>query len=266
MGIEVAKADGIAVVTFMNGKVNPITGAMHRDLLAALRDIDADPEIRVGILTGAGDRAFSAGDDIKHEDPGSGSAATDLHHALGNGPARDGDATPPGYDWADAVMSYRRATPFIGAVRGWCLGRALGYLVSLTDIRICSPDARFGLPEIAYGMGGMGGTFRLNRHLPSVIAYEMALTGEPIDAAEALRVHLVNRVVEADELMAEAHRIAGLIARHPALAVRTELETLRRAESMSPADAYGYGMAAYRLQRAVIGESDVQDAFLYKGR
>jgi enoyl-CoA hydratase/carnithine racemase len=266
MGIEVEKSDGIAVVTLANGKVNPITSQMHRDLLAALRDIDADPAIRVGILTGAGERAFSAGDDIKHEDPGSGDAALDLHAALGNGPAGETDATPPGYDWADAVMAYRRATPFIGAVRGWCLGRALGYLLALTDIRVCTPDAKFGLPEIAYGMGGMGGTFRLNEHLPSVIAYEMALTGEPIDAAEALRVHLVNRVVAPDALLDEARRLAQLIARHPALAVRTELETLRRAATMSPGDAYAFGMSAYRLQRSAIGESDVQDTFLYKAR
>ena len=266
MGIEVETSDGIAVVTLANGKVNPITSGMHRDLLAALRAIDADPGVRVGILTGAGERAFSAGDDIKHEDPGSGSAATDLHTALGNGPAREADATPPGYDWADAVMAYRRATPFIGAVRGWCLGRALGYLVALTDIRICTPDAKFGLPEIAYGMGGMGGTFRLPRHLPAGIAYEMALTGEPIDAAEALRVHLVNRVVDPGDLMTEARRIAGSIARHPALAIRTELETLRRAESMGSDDAYAFGMTAYHAQRLAIGETDVQDAFLYKGR
>ncbi len=266
MGIEVHTADGVATVTLANGKVNPITPAMHRDLLAALREIDADPGVRVGILTGAGERAFSAGDDIKHEDPGSGSASADLHSALGNGPARDGEEAPPGFDWADRVMAHRRATPFVGAVRGWCLGRALGYLLELTDIRLCAPDARFGLPEIAYGMGGMGGTFRLSRHLPAVVAHEMALTGEPIGADEALRVHLVNRVVAAGELMPEARRVAALIARHPPLAVRTELETLRRAESMGPADAYAYGMAAYRLQRLAMGESDVQDAFLYRGR
>lgn len=266
MGIEVERADGIAVVTIANGKVNPITQAMHRELLAALREIDADPGVRVGILTGAGERAFSAGDDIKHEDPGSGSTATDLLNALGGGPAREADETPPGFDWADAVMAHRRATPFIGAVRGWCLGRALGYLLALTDIRLCAPDARFGLPEIAYGMGGMGGTFRLNRHLPPVVAHELALTGEPIDAEEALRVHLVNRVVPADELLPEARRVAASIARHPALAVRVELEAMRRADDLAAADAYAYGMSAYRLQRLAMGESDVQDEFLYRGR
>jgi enoyl-CoA hydratase/carnithine racemase len=266
MGIDISKAGAVAVVTIANGKVNPITQAMHRELLAALREVDADPAIRVGILTGAGERAFSAGDDIKHEDPGSGSAQADLHNALGSGPAGDGLDTPPGYDWADAVMAHRRATPFIGAVRGWCLGRALGYLLALTDIRVCAPDARFGLPEIAYGMGGMGGTFRLNRYVPSVIAHEMALTGEPIDAQEALRVHLVNRVVAADDLLPEAHRIAERIARHPALAVRVELESLRRADALAPADAYAFGMTLYRAQRLATGESDVQDTFLYRGR
>ena len=159
-----------------------------------------------------------------------------------------------------------RATPFIGAVRGWCLGRALGYLLALTDIRVCTPDARFGMPEIAYGMGGMGGTFRMNQHLPSVVAHEMALTGEPIDAQEALRVHLVNRIVPPEELLPEAHRIARSIARHPALAIRVELASLRRAESLAPADAYAFGMTLYRLERLATGESDVQDEFLYKGR
>jgi enoyl-CoA hydratase/carnithine racemase len=266
MGIELQKTGAVAVVTIANGKVNPITPDMHRELLAALRDVDTDPAIRVGILTGAGTRAFSAGDDIRHEEPGSGEGSADLLNALGGGPASEAQETPPGYDWADAVMAHRRVTPFIGAVRGWCLGRALGYLLALTDIRICTPDARFGLPEIAYGMGGMGGTFRLNRHLPSVIASEMALTGEPIDADEAVRVHLVNRIVAADGLMGEAHRIAASILRHPALAVRVELETLRRAETMGPDDAYTFGMTAYRLQRLAMGESDVQDAFLYQGR
>jgi enoyl-CoA hydratase/carnithine racemase len=266
MGIEIEKAGAVAVVTIANGKVNPITQAMHLELLAALRDVDADPEIRVGILTGAGERAFSAGDDIKHEDPGSGSAQTDLRNALGSGAADDGHSAPPGYDWADAVMAHSRATPFHGAVRGWCLGRALGYLLALTDIRVCAPDARFGLPEIAYGMGGMGGTFRLNRHLPSVVAHEMALTGEPIDAAEALRVNRVNRVVPAEELLPEAHRIAQRIARHPALAVRVELASLRRAASLAPDDASAYGMALYRAQRLAMGESDVQDTFPYQGR
>jgi len=92
----------------------------------------------------------------------------------------------------------------------------------------------------------------------------MALTGEQIGAEEALRVHLVNRIVPAEVLMDEALRVAGLIARHPPLGVRVEMEALRRSADMTPGDAYAFAMSLYRLQRAAIGESDVQERFLYK--
>jgi len=264
MGIEFAKAGAIATFTIANGSVNPITPAMHRELHAAMLDFLADPELRVGILTGAGARAFSAGDDIKSEYQASGDPATDLLGAMGPGPVPVGADDPPGYDAADALLRMERTKPVIGAVRGWCLGRGLFYLLRLTDIRIASPDARFGLPEIAYGMGGIAGTMQLSRHLPPTAAWEMALTGEPIDAEEALRIHLVNRLVAAEDLLAEANRIAGLIARHPPLAVRTEMEALRRGERLAADDAYALGSHLYRLQRLAIGESDVQDTFLYK--
>ncbi len=264
MGIEYTRDGAIATFTLANGTVNPITPAMHRQMHAAMLDFLADPDLRVGILTGAGERAFSAGDDIKSESPTSGDAVTDLLGAMGPGPVTPDEADPAGWDAADAVLRMERTKPVIGAVRGWCLGRGLFYLLRLTDIRIATPDARFGLPEIAYGMGGIGGTMRLGRYLPPTTAWELALTGEPIDAAEALRIHLLNRVVEPDELLPEARRLAGLIARHPPLAVRTEMEALRRSEELDADDAYALGMALYRAQRLAIGEPDVQDAFLYK--
>ena len=264
MGIEYTRDGAVATFTLANGKVNPITPAMHRELHAAMLDFLADPDLRVGILTGAGERAFSAGDDIKSESPSSGDAAGDLLGAMGPGPATRDAPDPAGWDAADAVLRLERTKPLIGAVRGWCLGRGLFYLLRLTDIRIATPDARFGLPEIAYGMGGIAGTMRLGRYLPPAAAWELALTGEPIDAAEALRIHLLNRVVEPDELMPEARRLAGLIARHPPLAVRTEMEALRRSEELDADDAYALGMSLYRAQRLAIGEPDAQDMFLYK--
>jgi enoyl-CoA hydratase/carnithine racemase len=264
VGIEYTTDGAIATFTIRNGSVNPLTPAMHREMVEAVRAFEADPAIRVGILTGAGERAFSAGDDIKHEVPGSGDAVTDLLGAMGDGPGAPGAPEPPGWDWADALLRHERTKPIVGAVRGWCLGRGLAYLLLLTDVRVAADDARFGLPEIAYGMGGIAGELRLARHLPPVVAWEMALTGEPIDAQEALRVHLVNRVVATDEVLAEATRLAGLIARHPPLAVRIEMEALRRSSELGPGDAYALGQALYRLQRLATGESDVQDVFLYK--
>jgi enoyl-CoA hydratase/carnithine racemase len=246
MGIEYTKDGPVATFTLANGKVNPITPAMHREMAAAMADFLADPELRVGILTGAGERAFSAGDDLKSEDPTSGSAVEDLLGAMGPGPARPGDPEPPGYDPADAILRMARTKPVIGAVRG------------------CTPDARFGLPEIAYGMGGIGGTMQLARHIPAAAAYELALTGEPVGADEAARLGMVNRVVAPDVLMDEARRLAGLIARHPPLAVRTEMESMRRAADLDPDDSYVFGMTLYHQQRMAMGESDVQETFLYK--
>lgn len=264
MGIEVERDGPIVTFTLANGKVNPITPDMYRDLHRAMLEFLADPELRVGILTGAGGRAFSAGDDIKAASPSSGDAVADLLGAMGPGPVPAGAPDPPGYDPADGLLRMERTKPVIGAVRGWCLGRALFVLLRLTDIRVATPDARFGLPEIAYGMGGIAGTMQLTRLLPAAVAWELALTGEPIDASEALRIHLVNRLVEPDALLDEARRVAGLIARHPPVAVRTEMEALRRSETLDPDDAYVLGMSLYRQQRFAIGEPDVQDTFLYK--
>jgi enoyl-CoA hydratase/carnithine racemase len=105
---------------------------------------------------------------------------------------------------------------------------------------------------------------QLSRRLPATIAWEMALTGEPIDAGEALRVHLVSRIVPAEGLLEEARRIAELIVRHPALAVRIEVEALHRSETLAPDDAYAMAMALYRMQRLAIGEPDTQVSFLYR--
>jgi len=261
VSIDYVKAGPVATFTLRNGKVNPLTGEMHRQMHDALVDFLADPELKVGILTGAGERAFSAGDDIKTDDPVTGDPVTDLLTVMSPTHVAAGSDS---FEWANDVLRLDRTKPIIGAVRGWCLGRGLEYLVLLTDIRIATPDAKFGLPEIAYGMGGLGGTMQLTRRLPATTAWEMALTGEPIDAAEALRIHLVNRVVAPEDLMPEAERIAVLIARHPLLAIRVEMEALRRSENLSPDDAYALGTHLYRLQRLALGESDVQDTFLYK--
>jgi enoyl-CoA hydratase/carnithine racemase len=261
VSIDYVKTGPVATFTLRNGKVNPLTGEMHHQMHNALVDFLADPALKVGILTGAGERAFSAGDDIKSADPVSADPVADLLTALSPAHVAAGSDS---FEWASDVLRLERTKPIIGAVRGWCLGRGLEYLLMLTDIRIATPDARFGLPEIAYGMGGLGGTMRLSRRLPATTAWEMALTGEPIDAAEALRIHLLNRVVPGEDLMPEAERIAGLIARHPALAIRVEMEALRRSEDLDADDAYALGMHLYRMQRLAIGEPDTQDTFLYK--
>ena len=175
MTIDYVKTGPVAAFTLRNGKVNPLTGGMHHQMHEALVDFLADPELKVGILTGAGERAFSAGDDIKSEDPVTGDRVADLLTALS--PAHVAARTDS-FEWADDVLRLERTKPIIGAVRGWCLGRGLEYLLMLTDIRIATPDAKFGLPEIADGMGGLAGAMQPSRHLPPTAAWEMALTGD----------------------------------------------------------------------------------------
>lgn len=221
MSIDYVKAGPVATFTLRNGKVNPLTDEMHRRMHEALIDFMADPELKVGILSGAGGRAFSAGDDMGTEDPVTGDAVADLLTALS--PAHVAAGTDS-LEWADDVLRIHRTKPIIGAVRGWCLGRGLECLLRLTDIRIATPDAKFGLPEVAYGMAGLAGTMQLTRHLTATTAWEMALTAEPIDAAEARR----------------------------------------RSEDLSPDDAYALGTHLYRMQRLALGESDVQDTILNK--
>lgn len=258
------ETDGpIAIFTIDNGAVNPTTPAMHKELHAAMTRFLRDPEIRCGILTGAGERAFCAGDDIKSPRR---TMTTEEQLADHLWPHATEGETPHDFSWSRDVILMERFKPIIGAVNGWCLGMGLIYLLTLTDIRIAATTARFGFPEVAYGMGGAGGSTRLLRQMPPVAAMWMLLTGEPMTAAEAERNFLINRVVEPERLMEEARRIAMGICRHPPAAVRVEMEASYRAQDLSRADAVAFTKHLYRLQR--LGLSDggdlLEDGFLYR--
>src|SRR6185437_14991311 len=135
--------------------------------------------------------------------------------------------------------------PIIAAVNGHVMGQGMIYLLQLTDIRIASPNATFGLPEIAYGMGGASGTTRLGRQIPHVAALWLALTGEPFDAETALRNHLINEIVEQPRLMERARLIASKIASHPPISVRVEMEAYYRGQDMTPAQATAFTSHLY---------------------
>ena len=121
----------------------------------------------------------------------------------------------------------------------------------LTDIRIATPEAKFGLPEINYGMGGAGGVTRLGRHLPHTVAMYMLLTGEYMDADRALKHHLVNEIVPQDQLFDRVAGIADKIARHPLLAIRTEMDAFSAGNDLSKADAANLTASFYRYQRMI---------------
>ncbi|GAB4321277.1 MAG: enoyl-CoA hydratase-related protein [Dehalococcoidia bacterium] len=170
----------------------------------ATQRFEDDAEAWVGIVTGAGDRAFCAGADIK----------TTIRRLMD-----DPRGNP--YDEPATIMRGQSPTkPLIAAVNGVALGGGLEVALAC-DLRIASSRARFGAPEVNLGLiPGWGGTQRLPRQVPYAIAAKLVLTGEMISAAEALQAGLVNAVVEPEQLLEEARRVAGVIASRGPLAVR----------------------------------------------
>lgn len=246
MTLRYQRQGKIAVFTLDNPKVNALTPEMHKAFHDRLLEFTADQSVHVGILTGAGSRAFCGGDDIKH-DWGWGTVEDNLNaHFWPSGEA-EAERRP---GWERELLTLERYKPIVAAINGPAMGMGLIYLLCHSDIRIAVPEARMGFPEIAYGMGGAGGTTQLSRHLPPTVAYSMLLTGEPLSAEEALKHSLINEIVEPDALMDRATQLAEKIAAQPPLAVRTEMEVFKRSMDLPRREAVAFANHLYRLQRA----------------
>jgi enoyl-CoA hydratase len=175
------------------GKLNAISHELRDALAGALDQAATDDDVRVVVITGAGG-SFSAGYDLTEE------ASADL--ATAEAWRRELDA-----DVAVTLKLWRLEKPTIAVVQGWCLAGGLETAIA-ADILICTPDARFGEPEIRYGSGPV--TLLLPFLCGPRAARELLLTGDTITADEAYRIGLVNRIVPADRL---DHEVSGLIAR-----------------------------------------------------
>jgi enoyl-CoA hydratase len=183
--------------------------AFNHEVLQGLRTqaqaIKENPQVRVVIMTGAGDKAFSAGLDLKMV--ASGGGLIDIFPRYRQG-----------YDSLYGLktiftMYEELAVPVIAAINGYCLGAALE-LVLCCDMRVACDAAVFGLPEIQLGViPDLGSTQRLPRIVGPGIAKELIMTGHRIDAAEALRVRLVDHVYPKGQLMVEARKLAGEMAK-----------------------------------------------------
>ncbi|HRL21396.1 MAG TPA: enoyl-CoA hydratase/isomerase family protein [Alcaligenes sp.] len=246
MPVRYERKGTIGIFTIDNPPVNAFTPPMHKEFYDYLQAFLADRQVHVGVLTGAGERVFCGGDDIKHP-WGHGSLKEDLNaHFF---PSQAGkDQCRPGWERENAILD--RYKPIVAAVNGPAMGMGLFYLLTHTDIRLAVPSARFGFPEIAYGMGGAGGMAQVGRHLPRTVAMSMLLTGEPLSAESALRHDLINEIVEPAHLMERALAIAALIARHPPVAVRVEMEAFERGVEQPRREAISFTSHLYRLQRA----------------
>ena len=220
---------------------NALSGPMMAVMREAWDQVDADPGIRVCVLTGAGG-AFCAGADLK---------------AMSQAPPGD---QPAGWDPSviEPLLKGRRLTkPLIAAVEGPAVAGGTEILQA-TDIRVAGEGARFGVPEARWGLFPLGGSaVRLPRQLPYTVAAELLLTGRLISAAEALKIGLIGRVVPDGQALATALEIAEQIAANGPAAVRAILRTMRDTEGMPENDAFAVeariGMAVFNSEDAKEG-------------
>jgi crotonobetainyl-CoA hydratase len=194
----------VAVITLNRPRaLNAANSALSTAVGQALETLAADPELQVGIITGTG-RAFCAGMDLKA-------------YAAGEDVSADGH---PEWGFAGAARHYIDK-PLIAAVNGLALGGG-AELVLACDLVVASDKAVFALPEVKRGLfAAGGGVLRLPRQLPRRLAMELILTGEPLAAARALELGLINRVVPSEQLLDEALGLARQIAANAPLAVQT---------------------------------------------
>ncbi|MEV0289080.1 enoyl-CoA hydratase/isomerase family protein [Kribbella sp. NPDC050820] len=229
---------GVGLLTLDRpAKLNAATRAMSTELLELIPRIDDDPSIRAVVVTGAGDRAFSVGSDIGELD-------------RYDGPWHFRNRR----DYCDALRSLR--TPMIAAINGYAYGGGLELALSC-DIRLAAAHASFAAAEIKLGwIGGGGVTALLAASVAASDVAMMLLTGDPIDAAEALRIGLISRVLPADELLPAATELAHRIAQRPPVAAQAAKANLRAALSMGLEPAIQYER---ELQAVALGTRDAAE-------
>lgn len=234
--------DRVGVITLNRPEaLNAMNRDLSRGLAQAFARVQEDPEIRIAVITGNG-RAFCAGADLRERaatESGGASTLGGIAQLVVNGQHR-------------AVNAATMTKPVLAAVNGYALGGGFELMLQC-DLRIASERATFALPEIVRGFfPGGGGPQRLPRFIPSAVAMEMLLTGDPIDAATALRVGLVSHVVPQDDLLPTAMNIARRIARHAPLAVAALTEVARTSQEMELNQSLRFG----NLLRWIIGQTD----------
>ncbi len=203
MGVLFSKEGHVAYVTLNRPEaLNALDPESWQELHQIWRGIREDREIRVTVLTGAGDRAFCTGSDLKKTLSPQESLASTY------------------FDEENLLAPMEMWKPIVCAINGYAIGGGLEMALAC-DIRIASTQASFGLSEVKVGsLPGLGGTQRLVRAIPRAIAMKMLLTGDRIDAQEAYRIGLISDMVEPDALMDKAKEIAAKIAGNAPLSVK----------------------------------------------
>jgi enoyl-CoA hydratase len=243
------ESDGIAVVMVNRpDKLNALNAATVRQLDEVLREVRADDAVRAVILTGSGDKAFVAG--------------ADIGELAKMGPIDGVQVSRAGQDTFRLLE--RMPKPVIAAVNGFALGGGLE-LALACHVRLASSRAKFGLPEVRLGIiPGYGGTVRLPRLVGRGRAPELILTGEMIDAAEALRIGLINRVEEPEALLDAARGMARRMIANGPIAIALALEAVDRGMSTTIDDAQVLESRLFGLLASTEDMREGMEAFLQK--
>jgi enoyl-CoA hydratase/carnithine racemase len=240
--IRVERRGQVVTITLDRPEVlNALDLAALDALDRAWSDFDRDPELRVAILTGSGERSFSTGADLKRFAPPG--ASVELQHA---------------------AFFPKTNKPIVAAVNGYCIAGGLE-LLGATDLRVAAEHATFALTEAKLGLFPAGGSaVRFPHQLPWPLAMELMIGGREISAEEALRWGLVNRVVPLGLLMDTAQQIAERIAKLAPISVQAIKESARSALGMTLEEGY---RAQIELTRRVVSSEDAEEgrrAFLEK--
>lgn len=217
--IRVTRKGSTLEVLLDRPKANAIDAATSRTLGEVFTDFRDDPRLRVAILTGAGERFFCAGWDLR---------------AAADGEAYESDFGPGGFGGFPELPHMNK--PVIAAVNGVAVGGGFELVMS-SDLVVAADHATFFLPEAAVGMIPDAGTVRLPRLLPGPVATEVLIAGRRLDAAEALHFGLVNEVVPVSELLGAARAMADRVAVLAPLAVAAILDIRRRTEAKTAGEA-----------------------------
>jgi enoyl-CoA hydratase/carnithine racemase len=205
---------------------NAVNGAVSTAMSSALDELTDDDDAWVVVLTGAGEKAFSAGMDLKAFSSGEGAAIIGATGGFAGVTKRD------------------FPKPLIAAVNGSALAGGFEIMLSC-DLVVAADHATFGIPEAKRGLiAGAGGLIRMPKRLPMAIALEMAMTGDPIDAERALGLGLINAVVPAATLIDEAVALAERIAENAPLAVRHSKDVMRRCADLPESEGWKINDAA----------------------
>lgn len=257
--VRVETHGGIQLITLdAPQRRNALTPEMLCRLADAFMAFSANPVLRVAVITGAGEQAFCAGGDLGRT----------LALLTGDRAAED--------EWdrrlldeprvlaASGLRDYPIDKPIVAAINGSCVAAGFELLLG-TDIRIAADHARFALPEVQRAVLPFAGSMaRLPRQIPHAAAMQLLLTGEPIDAAEAWRIGLINEVVARGDALPRAMTLAKRIERNGPLAVQAVKRTAIAASGMPLAEAYELENAAKRQVLATADAREGPRAFMEK--